>query len=106
MAKRLWNEYLFLTREMAKFLDKQDYDLFFEIMRQRESLQQKIDECTDDYKKTPEGREVLTSIRAQNQVIMQKLRLFLNQAKQQQSVSQAYDIGGSRPVGVRFDRQS
>lgn len=105
MAKKLWNEYLFLTREMAKFLDKQDYDLFFEIMRQREGLQQQLDECADDYKKTQEGRAVLESIRTENHVIMQKLRLFLNRAKQQQSVSQAYDVTGARPVGGRLDRQ-
>lgn len=106
MVKKLWNDYLFLTREMAKFLDRQDYDLFFELMRQRENLQQTLDESKDNYKNTVDGRAVLASIRGLNQTIMQKLQLLLNRAKYKQTVSLAYDGGGvARPVGNRLDRQ-
>lgn len=92
---------------MAKFLDKQDYDLFFELMRQREVLQQKIDEeGNDDFKTTAEGKGILMNIRNENQSIRQKLQLYLNLAKQQQTVSNAYDGGAkTRPVGIRLDRQ-
>lgn len=108
MAKKLWNEYLFLTREMVKFLDKQDFDLFYEIMRQREQLQEAIAGTNDDYKHTPEGREVLVTIRNLNQRITQKLQLSLNQAKYRKTVSSVYDgggYGGGRPVGIRLDRE-
>lgn len=106
MTKKLWNEYLFLTREMDKFLAQQDYDLFFEIMRQRENVQQRIDEAAGGgYQKTPEGREVLRQIQVKNLAIMQKLQLFLNRAKQQRAVARAYDGAGGRPMGIRLDRQ-
>ncbi|MPM38829.1 hypothetical protein SDC9_85459 [bioreactor metagenome] len=90
---------------MAKFLDKQDYDLFFELMRQREIMQKAIDECVDNYKASEEGRMILESIRRENQVIMQRLQMYLNRAKQQQKVSKAYDgVTVARPVGARLDR--
>ncbi|MDD4601166.1 MAG: hypothetical protein PHQ46_08950 [Negativicutes bacterium] len=106
MTKKFWDDYLFITREMAKFLEKQDYDLFFELMRQREVVQKAIDECGDEYKTTEEGRQVLESVRCENQVIQQKVQMYLNRATQKQTISKAYDGGVvARPVGIRLDRQ-
>lgn len=102
----LWQDYYFLTQEMFKFLLRNDIDLFFELMNQRERLQADIDDCEDDFKRTPEGKSLLEAVRMTNQGIGHRLQFLLNQAKQQETVSNAYDSYGERPVGNRLDRRS
>lgn len=104
--RELWQDYHFLTQEMSKFLLRNDIDLFFELMNQREKLQAELDSCEDDYKRTVEGKSLLEAIRMTNQGIGHRLQLLLNQAKQQETVSNAYDGYGERPVGNRLDRRS
>lgn len=106
-AKSLWQDYLFLTKEIERFLFKKDYDLCFELMSQRETLQEKLDACQDDFRLTAEGRELLGSIHQRNQEILQNMQAALRIMQQQQSVSSAYDgFGGNRSVGYRVDRKS
>lgn len=103
--KELWQNYLFLTREMKKFLVRKETDLFFEIMKQREKVQTLIDAAPDDaYRLTPEGQELLKSIRDDNQDIILAMQQLMHQLKQQHTVSQAYE-GGVRRTGKRFDIQ-
>ncbi|MDF2930633.1 MAG: hypothetical protein K0Q75_2871 [Anaerospora sp.] len=104
--RELWQDYHFLTKEMSKFLLRNDIDLFFELMNQREKIQADLDSCEDDYKRTPEGKSLLEAIRMTNQGIGHRLQFMLNQAKQQESVSNAYDGYGERPVGNRLDQKS
>lgn len=103
----LWSDYLFLTRQMDKFISKQNYDMFLELARQRESLQELIDQRQDhDYKTTAEGRKILADIKYDNQMIMNKLRIFLNRAKQEETLNQAYDpYITARQVGGWMDKQ-
>lgn len=107
MTKKLWNDYSFLTREMARFLENQEYDLFFELMRQRELIQESIDNCVEDgFKSTEEGQRIIEDIHDKNQVIIRRLQININNMKHKQAVNIAYD--GSvlaRPVGIRLDRQ-
>lgn len=104
--RELWQDYYFLTQEMSKFLVRNEIDLFFELINQRERLQADIDNCEDNYKRTPEGKALLGgAIRLTNQAISHRLQFLLNQAKQQETVSNAYDYG-ERPVGNRLDRKS
>ncbi|MCX7780198.1 MAG: hypothetical protein N2491_04660 [Negativicutes bacterium] len=107
-AKELWHDYLFLTQEMAKFLQRQDFDMFFELMEQRERLQAMIDEADGDgFKVSDEGRQILNSIRQENQLIMLQLRVNLNNARHERKVNQAYDpYAAMGLVGSRMDRQS
>lgn len=104
--RELWQDYYFLTQEMSKFLVRNDIDLFFELMNQREKIQAELDSCEDDYKRTAEGKALLEVIRMTNQAISHRLQFMLNQAKQQETVSNAYDGYGERPVGNRLDRRS
>ncbi len=57
--RELWQDYHFLTQEMSKFLVRNDIDLFFELMNQREKIQAELDSCEDDYKRTAEGKSLL-----------------------------------------------
>jgi hypothetical protein len=102
-VKELWQDYLFLTREMKKFLVRKETDLFFEIMKQREKVQDQIDAASDDaYRLTPEGQKLLKSIRDDNQDIILAMQQKMFQLKQQHNVSQAYE-GGVPIAGKRFD---
>ncbi|MHB8125580.1 MAG: hypothetical protein ACYDEJ_08050 [Desulfitobacteriaceae bacterium] len=103
--KELWRNYLFLTREMKKFLLKKDLDLFFEIMKQREKVQALIDAAPDaGFRLTPEGRKLLETVRENNKYIILSMQQMMYQMKQQHNVSQAYE-GGAPAAGKRFDFQ-
>lgn len=105
--KSLWQDYLFITKEIERFLSKKEYDLCFQLMSQRETLQLQLDAATDDFRLTAEGRQLLSDIRNRNQTILQGMRAVLRVMQQQQSISSAYDgYGGNRPVGNRLDRKS
>lgn len=102
-TSQLWSDYLFLTREMVKLLDKQDLDLFFELLDQREKMQTMISEQADAiYAQSPAGRENMLLIQRENQTMQRKLKLLINRAKRQQHLTQAYDAY-SKIAGSRMD---
>ncbi len=90
-ARELWQDYQFLTKEMVKFLEKQDMNLFYDLLNQREQLQPLIDQTPDEgFKVSPEGKKMLTEIKQDSQSIIQNMQLRLNTSKRQQQVSNAY----------------
>jgi len=98
-AQALWQDYLFLTKEMLKFLDKQDMELFYELMDQRERLQTIIDETPDEgFKLSPRGLSLLTEVEKENQVIFHDLQLKHSRAKRHHQVSEVYNNVGSASV--------
>lgn len=105
-VRQHWQDYAFLTKEMSKFLGRKDYELFFELQKQRDQLQMLLDEAADNgFKRSPEGQQLLQSIRQENSFITTQLKITMNQLQQQHNVSQAYD-GGAPQAGRRFDSQS
>jgi len=100
---QLWADYLFLTREMAKFLDKSDMDMFFTLMDQREELQAIIDAQADPtYVQTPAGCKIIEQIQLENHTIQIKLERAKNQLLRQQRLERAYD-GYGAATGRRMD---
>jgi len=98
-ARELWQDYWFLTKEMAKFLTKQDMNLFYDLMDQRERLQTLIDQTADDgFKASTSGRSLLTEIKQESQMIIRRLQLAFNNSKRQQEVSDAYSGHSADPV--------
>lgn len=90
-AKELWGDYHFLTKEMIKFLDKKDMDIFYDLMNQRERLQVMIDQVDDDgFKISTEGQELLAAIRMDSQLIIHTLQFQINIGKKQHQVAEAY----------------
>lgn len=103
----LWNDYLFLTQEMGKFLDKQDMDLFYELMDQRERLQNIIEKVGDEsFCLSTPGQQLLQSIQRINENIRLKLQYILNNSRNQNNISNAYGGLGVGFVGNRMDRQT
>lgn len=90
-AEALWQDYQFLTKEMLKFIGKQDMDLFNDLLNQRERLQAIIEQTADDgYKISPQGKSLIREIQQINQEITNNMQLLHNSNKRQHQVSEAY----------------
>ncbi len=89
---QMWQDYLFLSKEMFRFLEEEDMDLFNELMNQRETLQKQLEAVKHQgFHRSLEGKQFLDEIRQLNQKMTFKLRYYLNRAKQQQKVDDAYE---------------
>jgi len=87
-----WQDYLFLTREMKKFLFKRDLDLFLSLVEQRENLQVILEKLADDdYYASSEGKSLLLQVQQENQKMMAQFHMAFNSIKKQENVSQAYE---------------
>jgi uncharacterized protein YerC len=103
----LWEDYLFLTQEMNKFLDKQDSDMFLELLTQRERLQTMIEsKHSYDFMNSEQGREIVAQISKINNIISNKVQYILNTEQKNQNLSRAYDGLNNSTVGIRMDWKS
>ncbi|WP_407307302.1 hypothetical protein [Desulfosporosinus sp. SB140] len=91
IVQALWQDYRFLTKEMIKFLSKQDMELFYNLMEQRGRLQSKIEHTTDNgFKDSTAGRSMLAEIQQDNQFIIEHLQLRRNRVKKHRQVIDSY----------------
>lgn len=98
----LWQDYLFLTKEMRKFLDKEDMELFHELMNQRERMQTLIEETSDNgFRNSLEGKKLLSQIQRENQVLMSHFQATHSKVRHHHQVSEAYSAGNQNPVNNR-----
>jgi len=105
--QELWDDYYFLTKEMGKFLELQDMELFAELLEQRETLQKMIEAAQDDdFALSDSGKELLQTIQKANQNVVLKLQYLINNSRNQHNISRAYDGLGTDFVGNRMDRQT
>lgn len=105
-SQELWNDYYFLTKEMGKFLELQDMELFAELMEQRESLQKMLETSDDGFRVSLLGQQLLQSIKKTNENIVLKLQYLVNNTRNQRNISRAYDGLETDLVGNRMDRQT
>ncbi|MCB8814144.1 hypothetical protein [Desulfosporosinus shakirovi] len=98
-VQTLWQDYHFLTKEMLKFLTKQDMELFYHLMNQRERLQTLIEKTPDDgFKVSPAGRNLLREIRQDSQAIIDTMQIRMGSSKRQHQVSKAYGAASTTAV--------
>ncbi|MBP2645919.1 MAG: hypothetical protein H6Q75_1359 [Firmicutes bacterium] len=105
-ACSLWKDYLFVTRELDKFIIQDNVDMVLNLIDQRERLQAEIEKLDDDvYKVSPEGQKILLDIQKLNDHIVRQLEMLRNLLEKQQKVAVAYD--GFRPefVGNQMDQK-
>lgn len=93
--ENLWRDYLFLTREMLKFAGQANLDMFYELLDQRQAIQEQIDAVTAGNKENrrddPEWQAMVDEIQNSNRQIVGRLRLAQNQLKQQKTRANAYE---------------
>ena len=90
-VRLLWQNYRFLTKEMLKFLDKHDMDLFYKLLAQRAELQTQIEAAVDDgFKDSEEGRKTLTEIQHDDRLLLNHLQMKRHKVNEQRKVIGAY----------------
>ncbi len=92
-ARELWQKYLALTKELLKFIDRQDIDTFMEIVPQRSVLIDRLKALPpNDFRHSEEGRSIIEEIKPMDQQIMYKARAWLNRSRRQNSAVRGYGI--------------
>ena len=100
----LWQDYLFLTNEMLKFISRREMDMFYTLLEQRAGMQPLLEAVDMDFQQSPAGKELFSQLAATNQRISDRLKLVYNQAVRQLEVNQSYE-GAGLGAGARLDVQ-
>ena len=95
-ARKIWQTYLTLTREMLKFIDKKDIDTFLTLVPQRSQLIEKDSALpSHEYRQLDEFKALAEEIKPLDREIMYKARAWLNKSRRQNSVVRSYDLSNS-----------
>lgn len=88
-----WQDYLFLTEEMKKFLQKNELDMFLSLLDQREAIQKEIQTAKEDHPfyVSPEGRALLCNIQQANHAMMMAFQMVFNGLRKRENISNAYE---------------
>lgn len=106
-GRELWQDYLFLTNEIEKFLIKQDFDMVNELLKQREKIQRIIDSNTiDGFNGSAAGQKLFQELTDKNRHITQMLHLLRNRSQKKHTVANAYDRLGMTSTGRMMDSKS
>lgn len=105
-VKELWQNYLFLSQEMTKFVNQNDFETFESILNQREKVQGEITACADqqEFVKTAEFQKIKTEVLAINNQVAEKIKTHKNNLEKQMSLVHSYEFFGDKMhVGARFN---
>ena len=101
----LWQDYAFLTHELAKFAGRQSWEMVTNLLEQRAGLQQRIDALANHgFVESPAGQKLLGELLREEQTIAQQIRLSRNRSQQRQQVAQAYDAYSAVAAGMILNR--
>lgn len=106
-ARMLWQKYFALTKELLKFSDQKDNELFTELVDQRSQLIEMIKSLPENnYRESAECRAMIEQIIPMDKQIIYRARAWLNKSRRQNSTVRSYDVSSS--LGTRgsvFNRQ-
>ena len=73
--KELWEKYLMLTKELLKFIDQQEIDMFLELVDQRQTVMEWLQAIEKpEYGLTPEAEAIRNEIKPMDMQIMYKAK--------------------------------
>ncbi len=100
-AHVLWDQYFVLTKEMQKFLDREDIDEFLNIAEQRNVIFDRMQEATTpEHKKTDEYKEFLAKLQPIAKDVMDRAKSWLARSKQRNVKVRSYTASpGFQPNG-------
>ena len=106
-ARALWQKYFTLTKELFKFSDKTDSDLFVDLVDQRERLIEKIKALPENnYRESEECKAMIAQMIPMDKQIIYKARAWLNKSRRQNNTVRSYDLVGAAELrGVVFNRK-
>lgn len=106
-ARTLWQKYFTLTKELLKFSDQTDSDIFLELVDQRERLIEKMKALPEnDYRESEECKALIEQIVPLDKQIIYKARAWLNKSRRQNNTVRSYDLVGAAELrGVVFNKK-
>ena len=100
-ARDLWQRYLMLTKELLKFIDRQDIDTFLAIVPQRGELIERMKALPEnDFRETAECKAMIEEIKPMDMQIIYRARSWLNKSRRQNNAVRAYDLTGANAVNA------
>jgi len=106
-ARTLWQKYFALTKELLKFSDQKDSELFTALVDQRSQLIEMIKSLpANNYRESAECRAMIEQIIPMDKQIIYRARAWLNKSRRQNSTVRSYDVSSSLGTrGTVFNRQ-
>lgn len=106
-ARALWQKYFTLTKELFKFSDQTDSDIFVDLVDQRGRLIEKIKELPEnDYRESEECKAMIAQMIPMDKQIIYKARAWLNKSRRQNNTVRSYDLVGAAELrGVVFNKK-
>ena len=106
-ARILWQKYFALTKELLKFSDQKDSDLFMELVDQRGRLIDKMKELPENnYRDSEECKKLIEQIIPMDRQIIYRAKAWLNKSRRQNSAVRSYDLIDSAGLrGTVFNRK-
>lgn len=100
-----WQTYLFLTEEMKKFILRNETDMFYSLLEQRETVQNELAETMNrKYGNESEQRLLLQRVQTANRELLHAFQATFNAMKRKEQVMQSYE-GGERFIGNYLNQQ-
>lgn len=106
-ARILWRKYFDLTKELLKFSDQKDNELFMELVDQRERLIEKMKALPENnYRETAECKKIIEQIIPMDRQIIYRARAWLNKSRRQSNTVRSYDLVGAAELrGTVFNKK-
>ena len=106
-AKEDFKLYLMLSKELLKFITKEDIDEFLSLAEQRGKLvdRMKANPATETYRKTPECEALVNEIHPLDMQLIYKAKSWLNKSRRKNAAVHAYDLQSLNPVGNIFNKR-
>ena len=100
-AKALWEQYFVLTKEMQKFLDREDIDAFLDIAEQRNVIFDRMQAAiTPKDKETEEYKAFLAKLQPIAKDVLDRSKVWLARSKQRNVKVRSYTaVPGFQPNG-------
>ena len=105
-AEELWQKFFVLSKEMLKFLEREEIDLFLSLMEQRGQIQEMLAALgPSSWTKSLAGQNLYQQLMPVDRQIHYKARQWLNKSKKSQQAVSAYDKMSASAAGSIFNRQ-
>ena len=105
-AAKLWRRYLAVTLDMQKMFDKDDLDMFMELVEQRDGLIKQIDAVPEnDFRTSDEFAKIVETIKPIDMQLLYRAKTWLNKSRHQTSAVRSYDVRTYGGVGGILNRE-
>ena len=105
-VKTLWEKYYVLTKEMQKFLDRDDVDAFLAIAAQRNVIFDRMQALdAPALRESPEYKTFLEKTKPAALDVLQRARSWLARSKRQNTMVRGYGAKTFNPNGHMFNQK-